>query len=80
MKQQLIERATHLAAIVIERKRDEDTLRQSRENLTAALAASDTGTFRWNLATGEFSDFDRNLKRLFGFAQWDRSGCRHLEG
>ncbi|MGB6177110.1 MAG: PAS domain S-box protein [Methylocella sp.] len=73
-ERQLIERATHLAAIVIERKRYEDALRQSRENLTAALAASDTGTFRWNLATGEFSECDENLKRLFGFAP-DKPVC-----
>src|ERR1700730_376398 len=67
-ERELIGRATHLAAIVIERKRAEGALRQSRENLSAALAASDTGTFRWNLATGEFSEFDENLKCLFGFA------------
>lgn len=67
LERQLIERTTHLAAIVIERKWDEDALRKSQENLTAALAASDTGTFRWNLATGEFSECDENLKRLFGF-------------
>lgn len=67
-ERQLIERATHLAAIVIERERSEGALRLSRENLTAALAASDTGTFRWNPHTGEFSEFDENLKRLFGFA------------
>lgn len=34
----------------------------------AALSASDTGTFRWCPATGEFLEFDENLKRLFGFA------------
>ncbi|HJU19414.1 MAG TPA: PAS domain S-box protein [Stellaceae bacterium] len=53
---------------ISERKEAEAALRQSRENLEAALAASDTGTFRWNPDTGEFLAFDDNLKRLFGFA------------
>jgi PAS domain S-box-containing protein len=46
-------------------------LQQSEERLHAALAASDTGTFRWNPDTGEFLEFDDNLKRLFGFAAAD---------
>ena len=41
-------------------------LRQSHERLTMALAASDTGTFRWEPATGRFLEFDENLKHLFG--------------
>lgn len=57
-------------------KRAEGALRQSRENLTAALAASDTGTFRWNLATGEFSEFDESLKRLFGLPPKGRCASR----
>jgi PAS domain S-box-containing protein len=64
-------RPRHLVALcqdVSERKRAEEALRLSREHLTAALAASDTGTFRWNPHTGEFLEFDDNLKRLFGFA------------
>src|SRR5579884_1285655 len=64
-------RPRHLVALcqdVTERKRAEEALRLSREHLTAALAASDTGTFRWNPHTGEFLEFDANLKRLFGFA------------
>ncbi len=45
----------------------EKQLRISQERLHAALAASATGTFRWNPYTGEFLEFDDNLKRLFGF-------------
>ena len=41
-------------------------LRQTEEQLRAALAASDTATFRWDLNTGEFLEFDENAKRLFG--------------
>jgi PAS domain S-box-containing protein len=64
-------RPRHLVALcqdVTERRRAEAALHLSREHLTAALAASDTGTFRWNPDTGEFLEFDDNLKRLFGCA------------
>jgi PAS domain S-box-containing protein len=44
----------------------EQALRNRSEQLAAALAASDTGTFRWNPHTGEFLEFDDNLKRLVG--------------
>ncbi len=44
----------------------EEALRQSQERLYAALAASGTGTFRWDRRTGEFAEFDANLKCLFG--------------
>lgn len=43
-------------------------LRLQRERLQVALAASGAGTFRWNPHTGEFLDFDENLKRLLGMA------------
>lgn len=43
-------------------------LLQKQQTLNIALAASDTGTFRWDPSTGEFSEFDGNLKRLFGIA------------
>ncbi|HEV2115835.1 MAG TPA: PAS domain S-box protein [Terriglobales bacterium] len=46
--------------------RAEEELRESEERLRVALAASDTGTYRWNFGTGEFVEFDENLKRLFG--------------
>ncbi len=44
----------------------EEALRKSEERLRAALAASDTGTYRWKPETGEFLEVDDNLKRLFG--------------
>ncbi len=44
----------------------EDALRRSEERLLAALAASDTGTYRWDPSTDTFMEFDENLKRLFG--------------
>ncbi len=54
-------------------KRPEEELRRSQERLKAALAASETGTYRWDLATGMYLDFDENLKHLFGIAP--RSPC-----
>lgn len=49
-----------------------EALREREETLRIALAASDTGTFRWNPHSGEFLAFGENLKRLFGFAPDDR--------
>jgi PAS domain-containing protein len=60
--------ASKIARDISERKRAEEALRQSHEQLHIALTASDTGTFRWNPYTGEFLTFDENLKRLFDFA------------
>lgn len=48
-----------------EQKQAADALEQSRARLRAALDASDTGTFRWDIATNTL-DWDTNLKRLFG--------------
>jgi PAS domain S-box-containing protein len=50
------------------RREAEAQVRRDRERRLAAMAASDTGTFLWNPFTGEFLEFDGNLKRLFGFA------------
>ncbi len=50
----------------------EDALRESQERLHAALAASRTGTFRWDPETGDFAEFDDNLKYLFGMERGDR--------
>jgi PAS domain S-box-containing protein len=49
-----------------------EALREREETLRIALAASDTGTFRWNPHTGEFLAFGENLKRLSGFAPDER--------
>ena len=46
-------------------KRAELALRQSEERLRTALAASDTGTFHWDLRTSELH-WDQNLERLYG--------------
>ena len=40
---------------------------EGRERLQAALDASQTGTFRWNILTNEL-DWDENLDALFGLA------------
>jgi signal transduction histidine kinase/DNA-binding NarL/FixJ family response regulator len=53
-------------------RQSEVKLRESQENLRAALAASGTCTFRWNPRTGEFWAFDDSLKQLFGFAPDER--------
>ncbi len=55
-----------------DQKQAQAALRENQERLRIALAASDTGTFRWNPQTGEFFGFDDNLKRLFGFAPEDQ--------
>lgn len=48
-----------------ERKKAEEKLQESNERLQAALDASLTGTFQWNIQTNELS-WDENLDRLFG--------------
>ena len=71
----VIDLTTRAAAIAIERSRveaerrsREDALRRKDEQLSAALTASDTGTYRWNPWTNEYLYFDANLARLFGFS------------
>ncbi|MGH2509055.1 MAG: PAS domain S-box protein, partial [Ktedonobacteraceae bacterium] len=49
-------------------QQSESTLRSSQEQLQIALAASSTGTFRWDPFMGVFLEFDANLKQLFGFS------------
>lgn len=50
---------------ITERKKTEKALQDSTERLQAALDASLTGTFRWNIVTNDLS-WDANLDRLFG--------------
>ena len=52
---------------VTERLRAEQELREKSERLRAAIEASSTGTFRWDVATNAL-DWDENLGRLFGLA------------
>ena len=50
---------------ITERKIAEQNLKEANERLTAALDASSTGTFIWNIQTNQLS-WDENLDRLFG--------------
>jgi PAS domain S-box-containing protein len=57
-----------LAALVEERRRaGVEAVREKQERLRAALAASETGTFRWDVATNHF-DADDSLRRLTGLS------------
>ncbi len=55
----------HLAGEVAERRQAEAQLQENRERLQAALTASGTGTFRWDIRTNTL-DWDESLDRLFG--------------
>ncbi len=50
---------------ITDRKIAEATMREQAERQQAALLASNTGTFRWNLASDQL-DWDQSLSRLFG--------------
>ncbi|MEO5728461.1 MAG: ATP-binding protein, partial [Byssovorax sp.] len=54
-----------VAMDVTDRRTTESALRESRKRLQTALAASQTGTYRWDLHTNEV-EWDENLERLFG--------------
>ena len=53
---------------ITNRKQVENTLRESKERLQAALDAARTGTFRWDIRTNALS-WDRNLDCLFGLPE-----------
>ena len=57
--------ASHAVALGIHRRRSEEVLRDQEERLRAALEASATGTFFWDVQTNAL-DWDDNLDRLFG--------------
>jgi PAS domain S-box-containing protein len=57
--------ASKVARDISEHQRAVRALREGQERLKAALEASQTGTFSWNLQTG-VSELDENLVRLFG--------------
>ncbi|APW58691.1 HD domain-containing phosphohydrolase [Paludisphaera borealis] len=67
-------RFTYIVQDDSERKQAEEALRESRERLRAALTASGTGTFRWDIRTGAV-DSDENLDRLFGIPAGQEAGC-----
>lgn len=52
---------------ITQRKKAETKLKETNERLKAALDASSTGTFIWNIQTNELS-WDENLDRLFGLS------------
>ncbi|HST12039.1 MAG TPA: response regulator [Terriglobales bacterium] len=56
---------THLQMSRI-RNESEEAIIQKQQQLSVALEASNTGTFRWDPRTGEFLALDENFKRLFG--------------
>jgi PAS domain S-box-containing protein len=53
------------ATDIDDQKRVQTDLHESRERLQAALAASETGTFRWDIRTNALG-WDESLDRLFG--------------
>ncbi len=66
----IIENGVPLATVlevrdITEEKKAQEAIREKGERLYAALTASETGTFRWNITTDEI-DWDDNLDRLFG--------------
>jgi signal transduction histidine kinase/PAS domain-containing protein len=74
--QGLIRQFTHLATIAIERTRGEEALRRSEAYLAEAQKLSHTGSFGWNVSTGELIwseetfnilGYDRALKPTLEF-------------
>lgn len=49
---------------ITEQKIAEENLKESKERLQASLDAAATGTFKWNIQTGELN-WDENLDKLF---------------
>jgi PAS domain S-box-containing protein len=62
----LIEMATHLVRVAIERDRAEEALRRSEGFLADGQRISHTGTWGWNLSTGKLTWSDEHF-RIFGF-------------
>jgi signal transduction histidine kinase/CheY-like chemotaxis protein len=58
-------------------RRTEEGLRQRDRRLTTALAAGDTGTFRWTIAVNTF-DLDHALEQLLGAAPGSMEGLLAL--
>ncbi|QRK13046.1 PAS domain-containing protein [Archangium violaceum] len=59
------ESEAQLRSVLAERERMEATLQERDERLRAALWASGTGTFRWDIRTGAL-EWDENLDQLYG--------------
>ncbi|HEY0563932.1 MAG TPA: PAS domain-containing protein, partial [Terriglobales bacterium] len=69
---ELIDRTTRLAAIVVERKRSEDALRETKRRLDLTLAGTDVGTWVLELASNTVTA-DENLARMFHVRERDRA-------
>jgi PAS domain S-box-containing protein len=63
---ELIELATHLVRVAIERDRAEEALRRSEGFLADGQRISHTGTWGWNLSTGKVVWSEEHF-RIFGF-------------
>jgi PAS domain S-box-containing protein len=63
---ELIELATHLTRVAIERDRAEEALRRSEGFLAEGQRISHTGTWGWNISTGRVVWSDEHF-RIFGF-------------
>src|SRR6185295_7580033 len=64
--ERIIAQVTHLAAAAIERKRTELELRRSEAYLAEAQSLSLTGSFGWNVSTGEII-WSKETYSLFGY-------------
>ena len=63
---ELIELATHLARIAIERDGAEEALRRSESFLAEGQKISHTGTWSWNVSSGKIAWSEEHF-RIFGF-------------
>ncbi len=63
----LLHAVSHNIAIAIERKKTEDSLRESEERLTMALAANSEGIWDWNIDTDEIY-IDPRMFQVLGYS------------
>ncbi|MEW5975736.1 MAG: PAS domain-containing protein [Acidobacteriota bacterium] len=70
--QQLVEVATHLAAIAISRGRTETALRASEERLRLAVSGGNIGIWEWDVNKGRVT-WNEQLKSIFGFSKGESS-------
>jgi len=64
--ERIIAQVTHLASVAIERKRTEEELRRSEAYLAEAQSLSLTGSFGWNVSTGEII-WSKETYRILGY-------------
>jgi len=65
-ERKIVEQFTHLASIVVERKRAEEALRKSEAFLAEGQRISHMGRWAWNIKTGKLT-WSEEQKRIFGF-------------